>query len=90
MNDPLMSPRLDDALRLAAWAHRDQVRRGSDVPYVQHLAGVAMILDRLDFAEDVVIAGLLHDAVEDTETTLEQIRAGSGTRSPGSLPRAPR
>ena len=34
---------------------------------------VALILDRLGFPEDVVIAGLLHDAVEDTEATLEQV-----------------
>ena len=69
---------LERALRRAAEWHRDQSRRGSGVPYVQHLMAVALILDRLDFPEAVVIAGLLHDAVEDTEATLDLIRAEFG------------
>jgi len=69
---------LERALRWATACHRGQVRRGSDVPYVAHVLAVALILDRLGFPEEVVIAGLLHDAVEDTEATLEQVRARFG------------
>lgn len=69
----LLSPRLARALRQAAHWHRDGKRRGSGVPYVEHVIAVALILDRMRFPEDVVIAGLLHDAVEDTEATLEAI-----------------
>jgi (p)ppGpp synthase/HD superfamily hydrolase len=73
-----MTFNLERALRSAASFHRGQERKGSGVPYVQHVVAVAMILDRLGFAEDVVIAGLLHDVVEDTEATLEQVREAFG------------
>jgi len=42
-------------------------------PYFEHVVAVAMILDRIGFPEPVVIAGLLHDVVEDTEATLEDV-----------------
>lgn len=74
----LMSPTLERALRWAAVCHHGQVRKGSGVPYVEHVLGVAMILDRLGFEEDVVIAGLLHDVVEDTEATGDDICARFG------------
>jgi guanosine-3',5'-bis(diphosphate) 3'-pyrophosphohydrolase len=72
------SATLEQALRWAAACHRGQVRKGSDVPYVEHVVAVAWILDRLGFPEEVVVAGLLHDAVEDTEATLEQVRERCG------------
>ncbi len=75
---PNLTLRFERALRLAASGHRDQVRKGSGVPYIEHPLGVALILDRAGFEEDVVIAGLLHDLVEDTEVTLEQVREGFG------------
>lgn len=65
---------LERALRWAAVQHRGQLRKSSDVPYFGHVVGVAMILDRLGYPEPVVIAGLLHDVVEDTDATLEQVR----------------
>jgi guanosine-3',5'-bis(diphosphate) 3'-pyrophosphohydrolase len=70
----LMTAALERALRWASVCHRGQVRKGGDVPYVQHAVAVAMILDRAGFDEDVVVAGLLHDVVEDTEATLDQVR----------------
>jgi (p)ppGpp synthase/HD superfamily hydrolase len=73
-----MSLNLERALRWAAYCHREQTRKGSRVPYVHHVMSVALILDRLGFEEDVVIAGLLHDAVEDTEATLDRVRAQFG------------
>jgi (p)ppGpp synthase/HD superfamily hydrolase len=75
-----LSIRFERALRLAASGHAGQVRKGSGVPYIQHPMGVALILARAGFDEDVVIAGLLHDLVEDTEVTLDQIRNGFGDR----------
>ncbi|WP_435016028.1 HD domain-containing protein [Tundrisphaera sp. TA3] len=74
------SPRFEAALRLAAAAHLGQSRRGADVPYIEHPYAVALILDRAGFDEDVAIAGLLHDAVEDTATTLDAIRDRFGDR----------
>src|SRR3954463_14099033 len=73
-----MTPRLERALRWSENCHRGQVRKGSDVPYFEHAAAVAMILSRAGFDEDVVIAGLLHDVVEDTEATFEDVAARFG------------
>ncbi len=72
------SARYDAALCLAAMAHRTQKRKGSDVPYIVHPVQVATILLRYGFAEDVVIAGLLHDVVEDQDVSLDTIRAEFG------------
>ncbi|WP_165247564.1 HD domain-containing protein [Paludisphaera soli] len=76
---PLYSDRLEAAMRFAAVAHRDQLRRSSDTPYFQHVAVVAAIVERAGFAEEVVIAGLLHDVVEDTPTTLDEVAQAFGT-----------
>ena len=80
IRSPLLTARLEHALRWAAARHQGQVRRGTGVPYVQHLSAVALILDRLGFDEDVVVAGLLHDVVEDTDTTLEAVADRFGAR----------
>lgn len=72
------SQRYEAALSLAARAHRDQLRKGSDVPYIIHPAHVSVILIRHGFAEDVTIAGLLHDVVEDSDVPLHQIEAQFG------------
>ncbi len=68
---------------MASVGHRDQVRKGSMVPYIEHPLAVALILDRSGFDESVVIAGLLHDLVEDTAVTLDQIRQSFGERVAG-------
>jgi guanosine-3',5'-bis(diphosphate) 3'-pyrophosphohydrolase len=74
----LMTERLDEAMRFAAECHGGQVRRGSGTPYFEHVAAVALILDRAGFEEDVVIAGLLHDVVEDTAATLDDVAGRFG------------
>jgi (p)ppGpp synthase/HD superfamily hydrolase len=74
----LMTVGLERALRFAAVRHQGQTRRGCDAPYVEHLLGVALILDRLGFDDDVVVAGLLHDVVEDTDATIEEVEASFG------------
>lgn len=57
--------RFDHALLFAAEVHRNQDRKKSGIPYISHLMGVASIV--LDYGgdEDMSIAALLHDAVED-------------------------
>lgn len=77
------SPRYEAALRLAAQAHRQHLRKGSDIPYISHVVHVAHILERHGFAEDLVLAGLLHDTVEDTDLPLEAIRSSFGDRVAG-------
>lgn len=72
------SDRYEAALALAARAHRDQLRKGSDIPYVVHVFHVSAILLRYSFPEDVAIAGLLHDVVEDQDIPLARIRSNFG------------
>jgi guanosine-3',5'-bis(diphosphate) 3'-pyrophosphohydrolase len=78
LSPPFLSSRIEQALRVATAGHAGQERKGSGVPYVEHVVAVAWILDRAGFNEDVVIAGLLHDLIEDTPTTLDDIRSRFG------------
>lgn len=57
--------RLSEAVGLAADLHRDQLRKGTEVPYLAHLLAVAALVAEDLGSEDTVLAGLLHDAAED-------------------------
>ena len=61
------SPRLIDALRVAAELHSEQRRKGSEVPYLAHLLGCCSIALDYGADEEEAIAALLHDAIEDVE-----------------------
>jgi (p)ppGpp synthase/HD superfamily hydrolase len=61
----LLTERFQDALRLAAEWHAPQTRKGSEVPYLSHLLGVAAIALEFGASENEAIAALLHDALED-------------------------
>jgi (p)ppGpp synthase/HD superfamily hydrolase len=78
----MLSARFEEAVSYAAQAHADQVRKGSGVPYVAHLLGVAALVLEDRGGEDEAIAALLHDAVEDQggPTRLEDIRGRFGER----------
>lgn len=69
-----------DAVEYAARAHRDHFRKGTRIPYIAHLISVAKILTEYDCTEEVIVAGLLHDTVEDTSITLEDIRRSFGEK----------
>jgi (p)ppGpp synthase/HD superfamily hydrolase len=90
------------ALDFAARKHMHQRRKGELAePYVNHLSDVARLLAEATEGEDitVVIAGLLHDTIEDTETTFAELAKEFGPEVAGlvaevsddtSLPRAER
>lgn len=59
------SDRLNHAFAFAAKHHDRQVRKGTRMPYLTHPANVAVILTRYGCEEDTVIAGILHDVIED-------------------------
>ena len=65
------------AYRVAEEAHRTQ-KRNSGEPYINHCLAVASILANLRVPPEVVAAGLLHDTVEDTSVTLDDIRRDFG------------
>jgi (p)ppGpp synthase/HD superfamily hydrolase len=62
---PKLTERFDEALTLASRLHRHQVRKGTDVPYLSHLMAVAALVLEDGGGEDMAVAALLHDAVED-------------------------
>jgi (p)ppGpp synthase/HD superfamily hydrolase len=70
------------AADFAARAHDGQYRKEKieKIPYVSHLAMVARLLEQAGFDEEVVAAGYLHDAVEDTGATSEELAARFGER----------
>lgn len=61
----MLSHRFTEALVYATELHATQIRKGSKVPYVSHLLGVASIALEYGADEDEAIAALLHDAIED-------------------------
>lgn len=66
--------RIEEALEVAAQAHNGQYRKGTQTPYISHPYAVGLILMNEGCSEEVVIAGILHDTVEDTDLTLECIK----------------
>ncbi len=73
----ILTHRLQEAINAASRLHRDQIRKDSDkTPYISHVVGVMILLSSATHDEDVLIAGLLHDALEDvadyTPEILEQ------------------
>ena len=70
--------RIEEALEIAARAHHGQFRKGTDTPYITHPYSVGLILMNIGCSEDVVIAGILHDTVEDTDLTLQCIQNSFG------------
>lgn len=65
------------ALRFAAMAHKDQLRKDNITPYIVHPVAVAqwLISGNIGSDHDYVLAALLHDTVEDTDVTLSDIEA---------------
>ena len=72
------SPRLEEAFAFAAEKHREQVRKGSAVPYLTHLMAVAACVGDHGGTEAQVIAALLHDVVEDQDVSLDELTARFG------------
>jgi GTP pyrophosphokinase len=77
---PLLGPRFTDAFEFAREHHLRQTRKGTEVPYLAHLMGVASIALDHGASEDEAIAALLHDVVEDGggPEALARIRASFG------------
>ena len=66
-----------DALRVAYRAHRGQMRKSGD-PFIIHPVEVALLLSGLKMDAETVMAGLLHDTVEDTDLTFAEVEAMFG------------
>lgn len=68
------------AIEVATKAHRFQLRKGTDIPYIVHPFEVSVILAEAGAGQEVICAGILHDTVEDTDITLNDIRREFGER----------
>lgn len=66
----MISKKVNLALKVASRAHRDQMRKGTDIPYISHIFAVAMIISQYTSDEDAIVAGVLHDILEDVKPTV--------------------
>jgi (p)ppGpp synthase/HD superfamily hydrolase len=65
----IFTPKIKKAIRFATKTHevyQKQKRKGKDIPYITHPLVVGLILARANASEDVVVAGILHDTIEDS------------------------
>ena len=63
---------IEKAYRIGKEAHKDQVRKSGE-PYIIHPLWVGIILADLEMDKETIVAGMLHDAVEDTDMTLDDV-----------------
>ena len=79
-NKPLDTRLLDRAIVFAVRAHAGTERRGKGFPYIVHPMEAVEIVATMTSDQELLAAAALHDTVEDTDTTVEQIREAFGDR----------
>jgi myo-inositol-1(or 4)-monophosphatase len=79
-NKPLDTSLLDRAIVFAVRAHAGTERRGKGFPYIVHPLEAVEIVATMTNDQELLAAAALHDTVEDTDVTIEQIRAEFGER----------
>ncbi|MBQ6199754.1 MAG: bifunctional (p)ppGpp synthetase/guanosine-3',5'-bis(diphosphate) 3'-pyrophosphohydrolase [Bacteroidales bacterium] len=79
-NKPLDTELLDRAIIFAVRAHSGTERRGKGFPYIVHPMEAVEIVATMTSDQELLAAAALHDTVEDTDVTVEQIRAEFGDR----------
>ena len=71
---------IEKALIFAADKHKGQVRKGSNIPYIGHPVEVAMLVAKMGGNPEMIAAGALHDTLEDTDTSYEELVKNFGYR----------
>jgi (p)ppGpp synthase/HD superfamily hydrolase len=71
---------VSEAVMFATHAHLGQPKKGTRAPYIWHPLSVGKLLHDVDAPLELVVAGILHDTVEDTAVTLEEIENRFGHR----------
>ena len=79
-NKPLNTELLDRAIVFAVNAHAGTERRGKGYPYIVHPMEAMAIVATMTADQELLAAAALHDTVEDTDVTVEQLRAEFGER----------
>jgi (p)ppGpp synthase/HD superfamily hydrolase len=79
---PLLGQRFSDAFLFAAEKHRTQTRKQTRIPYIAHLISVCALVLEAGGDEDLAVAALLHDVVEDCggKPMLQEVRLRFGAR----------
>ena len=72
--------KIRQAIHFASEAHKEQKRKVLEYPYISHPLAVLFIVSQISNNEDVLAASVLHDTVEDTDTTLDDIEKQFGSR----------
>lgn len=75
-----MGALLDKAIVFATREHEGQYRKGTKIPYILHPLEAAAIVGTMTTDDELIAGAVLHDVVEDTETTVEDIREPFGER----------
>ena len=65
---------LNKAIEFATKVHTDQFRKGTEIPYILHPLESATIVGTMTTDDEVIAGAVLHDVVEDTDTTIEQVK----------------
>ncbi|MBS6397240.1 MAG: bifunctional (p)ppGpp synthetase/guanosine-3',5'-bis(diphosphate) 3'-pyrophosphohydrolase [Clostridiales bacterium] len=73
-------PLFERAVVFAAAAHCGATRKGSRIPYLSHPVEAAAIVAELTDDQELVAAAVLHDVIEDTDVTIDEIREAFGER----------
>lgn len=71
---------MEKAAQFAAVKHEGQIRKGSSLPYICHPIEVMMLCDRMTKDPEIAAAGALHDTLEDTDTTYQELFTNFGKR----------
>ena len=75
-----MAKLLDRAIEFAMVKHAGQKRKGTTIPYITHVIEAMEIVSRMTEDEEIRVAAVLHDTLEDTETTKEELIEAFGQR----------
>lgn len=82
----IYTPKIQQAIKFATKTHevyQKQKRKGKDIPYITHPLTVGMILAAAGASEDIIVAGILHDTIEDStdekKVTAEMLKQRFGT-----------
>ena len=79
-NKPLNTDVFDRAAKFAIDAHHNTERRGKGFPYIIHAMEAAEIVSRMTTDQELLAAAMLHDVLEDTDVTEEELRKAFGDR----------
>lgn len=72
---------VENAAAIAVTAHQGQTRKNDDTPYVMHPISVALMLARHGFSDAVIAAALVHDVLEDTDFSKEELSIAIGEKA---------